>query len=189
MKKHIKIETIVFVIITFLILSCSPVFKSNVLTFFFDGVPPYDSAKVIATEGQVLDTLDSDIFRIDPVESLAEFIVHYPYQEKECYSCHDENYKSELVMPEPDLCYMCHTDFSTMYKYVHGPVSSGFCTECHNAHMSKEQKLLTRTGQQICLYCHDASLLFTSDTHKDIDNTECTLCHNPHGGDDKYIFN
>ena len=103
--------------------------------------------------------------------------------------CHDENSMSELIMKEPDLCYICHEDFSEIFNSVHGPVSGGYCTSCHDAHMSKEIKLLKRTGQQICLFCHDSGAVFKNEVHEDIDDSECTLCHNPHGGEDRFILN
>ncbi|TAL74940.1 MAG: hypothetical protein EPN88_03595 [Bacteroidetes bacterium] len=159
------------------------------MTFFFDGVPSRDIVKTDSSNKSKNDTAYSEISGPVAIIENPEFTVHSPYREKECFSCHDENSKSELLMPQPDLCYICHDDFANKYKYVHGPVSGGYCTQCHNAHMSKEKKLLIRVGQKLCLYCHDSGSVFKTETHKDIADSDCTLCHNPHGGEDRFILN
>jgi predicted CXXCH cytochrome family protein len=188
-RKYYKIRILVFVITVSLLGSCSPRLNRSILTFFFDGVPSSDSIKPsIGTESKN-DAYNSEIFRSTSVVENQDFIIHYPYKEKECLSCHDENSKSELIMPQPDLCYTCHDDFSKVYKKVHGPVSGGYCTSCHNAHMSKEKKLLIRKGQQLCFYCHESKAVFSNEVHKDIADSECILCHNPHGGEDRFILN
>ena len=161
------------------------------MTFFFDGIPPSDTIQYDQGKENENENEDgvSEKFRASPIVTDNDFIVHYPYKEGECFSCHDENSRSELVLKEPDLCYMCHEDFSGIFKSVHGPVSGGYCTSCHNAHMSKEKNLLIRNGQQICLFCHESKDVFKNETHMDIADTECTLCHNPHGGEDRFILN
>jgi predicted CXXCH cytochrome family protein len=189
LRNNSEIKVLIAVILLSLLASCSLRKSTRVLSFFFDGVPVYDSSKVAVKDRIVNDTLAQDVFRPEPIVSYSGFNVHYPYKEKECFRCHDEKSKSELIFPQPDLCYSCHEDFRQKYKKVHGPAASGYCTICHNPHMSKEQNLLIRSGQQICLFCHDSAQVMKSETHKDIADTECTLCHNPHGGDDRFILN
>jgi predicted CXXCH cytochrome family protein len=186
-RNHIKLGLIV--IFLSVIVSCSPRLSKSVLTFFFDGVPVSDTLVLSDSINNEIDDLSTEEFRVSPFAVNVEMIVHYPYMEKECLSCHDEDSKSEIVMKQPDLCYMCHDDYSNIYSTVHGPVSGGYCTSCHNPHMSKEKKLLIRTGQQMCLYCHDSKDVFKNEIHEDIADTECTLCHNPHGGDDRFLLN
>jgi predicted CXXCH cytochrome family protein len=186
---HKNSQIRIYILILFILVSCSPKRSNRMLSFFFDGVPLKDSVQRSVNGRSFSDSLKTDIFRANPIVSNSGFIVHLPYQEKKCLSCHDEKSKSELRLPQPDLCYSCHSDFSSKYKYVHGPVSSGYCTNCHNAHMSKEKNLLTRTGQQICLLCHDSGLLLKNETHKNNADSDCTLCHNPHGGENRYILN
>jgi predicted CXXCH cytochrome family protein len=159
------------------------------LTFFFDGVPSKDSIANVSETNAEMHSNDKEEFRTTPIVSNVDFIVHYPYQEKDCYSCHNENSKSEIIAKQPDLCYTCHDDFAGKYKYLHGPVATGYCTICHNPHMSKQPKLLTRVGQQVCLYCHESKSVFKNDVHKELDGAECTDCHNPHGGEDRFILN
>jgi len=189
LNKTADIKIIILIQLLCIVVSCSPKKSNRVASFFFDGVPVKDTSLLAGNLKNSSDSLNSDVFRAEEMVSSSGFTVHYPYQEKECYSCHDEKSKSDLLMPQPALCYTCHDDFSAKYKKVHGPVASGYCTSCHNAHMSKEKKLLIRTGQQLCLFCHDSAPLLKSETHKDIADEDCILCHNPHGGEDRYILN
>ena len=189
MVKSNPILMAVFFVISYFLVSCSPKLSNNVLTFFFDGVPPNDTLKHEKGRDPKFENSSSEVFRSEPVEVNNNYTVHYPYKEKECFSCHDEKSKSELIMPQPDLCYTCHDDYSKKFKYVHGPVATGYCTSCHNPHMSKEKKLLIRSGQQICLNCHESKSVFKNVVHKDIGDSECTLCHNPHGGENRFILN
>jgi predicted CXXCH cytochrome family protein len=182
-KHIIKVLPVVLLVI---MVSCS---SRGLLTFFFDGVPVNDTSKTASSKIKGIDENNSDLFRPVPLEISREYIVHYPYKEKECFSCHDEKSKSELLKPQPDLCYSCHDDFSKKYKFVHGPVAGGYCTACHDPHMSKEKSLLLRTGQQVCLNCHESKAVLKNETHKDITDSECTLCHNPHGADTKFLLN
>ncbi len=171
------------------LVSCSPRLSNNMLSFFFDGVPPLDTVKTMSGQDNRKENRNPEIFRPVPIVADNNFSLHPPYKEKECFSCHDENAQSELLMPQPDLCYLCHNDFSKEYKFVHGPVAAGYCTSCHNPHKSELKKLLIRPGQQLCLDCHLSKSVFKNKNHKDIGNSECILCHNPHGGENRFILN
>lgn len=188
-ENRIKVSSISLIVIFTFLVSCSPRVSNKVLTFFFDGVPSLDSANREEPQMNLVYTDTTRIFREVPFETGTGYTYHYPYQEKECYSCHDEQSKSELIIRLPDLCYICHTDFSQEYNFVHGPVAGGYCTSCHNPHMSKEEKLLIRKGQNICTECHNGKDLLNNQTHSDIGDTECTLCHNPHGGGNNFYLN
>jgi predicted CXXCH cytochrome family protein len=179
-----------FVLVVFcLSVSCSPKLSNKLLPFFFDGVTVKDSLKTKSAAEEKKTNSDSSLPVLMSQAVYKDYVVHYPYKEKECNSCHDENSKSELLTTQPGLCYKCHDDFSKTYKFVHGPVAGGYCTSCHNPHMAKEKKLLLRTGQQLCLYCHDSKDVLKNENHKDIADTECTMCHNPHGGENKFMLN
>jgi predicted CXXCH cytochrome family protein len=178
-----------FLMIALLGVACSPRLSNNLLTLFFDGVPVRDSLKSVTAAEKRNENPDSLLTTLLDRSIRKDYVYHYPYKEKECYSCHDENSKSELLTSQPGLCYKCHDDFSKTYKYVHGPVAGGYCTSCHNPHLAKEKKLLERTGQQLCYYCHDSKDVLKNENHKDIADSECTLCHNPHGGESRFILN
>jgi len=171
-----------------LVISCSPKISRNLLGFLFDGVPSArqdsltfpqssaDTVKVVAAAPTAGDSISDGIF------------YHYPYSENYCTSCHDENSRSEMIMPEPGLCYTCHEDYSGVYNVVHGPAAGGYCTSCHHPHMSAEPKLLLRKGTALCLYCHDSRMVEKNPAHNEGTVRNCTECHNPHGGNDRYLI-
>ena len=108
-------------VITVILGSCSPKLSKNLLSFFFDGVPVSDSINTDTTTVFKNVSEISDTVKTTAIIENRDFIVHYPYREKECYSCHDENSKSEFVLPQPDLCYICHDDFSTVLNTYMDP--------------------------------------------------------------------
>ncbi|MCK5076303.1 MAG: hypothetical protein KAR38_08000 [Calditrichia bacterium] len=113
---------------------------------------------------------------------------HPGIKDKSCDDCHNKEAGNAPMDKQPDLCYACHEDFSEQFKYVHGPVAGGFCTECHNIHNSKNEKLIVRTGREMCLYCHESSDVFKNEVHEDIEDTSCFECHNAHGANCKYLL-
>lgn len=187
MKGRKKILATAAVILT-VIASCSVENNRKALSFFFDGVPQADTMSVMEDNvnrkmntGAI--TGDSSMAIVVPVLTL-----HYPYEEKECMSCHDENSPGAMVLQEPDLCYMCHDDFTNVYEVVHDALLAGFCTYCHHPHQSRNDYLLKLTDQGLCTQCHDLEEVLKNEMHTDLGDTECTLCHNPHGGSDKYLI-
>jgi len=171
-----------------LLSQCSPYAGKNLLNFFFDGVPETDTAHA---ELAVLDEIQSD--SLDPAENLLSLeegasLVHYPYEEGECASCHNEHSLGTMVEAQPGLCYTCHEDLSMVYAYLHGPVAGGYCTSCHNPHESESENLLRKTGDALCFHCHSRESVEKNEMHQDLDGMLCMDCHNPHGGEDKYIF-
>jgi len=175
--------------LTLLVLSqCSPYTGKNLLNFFFDGVPESDTllAGTMDPEDAAPDSLA--LSEGMPVLSGPSHTVHYPYEEGECASCHNENSLGTLVEAQPDLCYLCHEDLSASYGYLHGPVAGGYCTSCHDPHRSKSGKLLRLTGEALCFYCHEKESVVKNEMHQDLEGMFCMDCHNPHGGEDKYIF-
>ena len=178
-----------FVITITLLISCTPRFGNNLLTFFFDGVPSVDTT-VTVTETKESDiAIGSDVFRADPVAADSILSVHYPFQEKGCSFCHDELSKSDLIMEQPDLCYSCHNDFSADYAYVHGPAAGGYCTFCHDPHSSRRIKLLKAEISQLCRECHETKYIFNNEVHRDLEDSDCAECHNPHAGDTRFLLN
>jgi len=115
-------------------------------------------------------------------------LVHFPYAERECAACHDPNSLGTMLEPQPDLCYLCHEDYSRSYTYLHGPVAGGYCTSCHHPHLSEKAHLLRFTGSELCYYCHRKERVLKNDMHSDLEGMNCNDCHNAHGGEDRYIF-
>lgn len=184
-----QIWSIVLIAMGMALLSqCSPYAGKSVLHFFFDGVPETDSISMQGgdPEGIMADSsLRSEgILAISDSESF----VHYPYGERECASCHNEQALGSMLEPQPGLCYICHEDLAEQYSYLHGPVAGGYCTACHDPHRSESEKLLKMTGEALCFYCHEAKSVLGNDIHEELEGMLCTDCHNPHGGEDKYIF-
>ena len=95
--------------------------------------------------------------RIIPKKLAPVVYYHEAYGSKTCQNCHDNTVGNDLLEPQPALCYNCHDDFTEEFTFLHGPVSSGYCTECHHPHLSKNQMLLKKTGQELCLNCHEES--------------------------------
>ena len=172
----------------FLLTHCTQRAGKSLLTIFFDGVPGADSSGM-ASGVIVNEPVDSLPISIGaPDQTRTAMVVHYPYQERECGACHNQNSLGEMVEPEPGLCYLCHEDLATVYKTLHGPVASGYCTSCHDPHMAQKEHLLRYTGKELCFYCHRSSSVLQNEMHQDLDDMTCTDCHNPHGGDDRYIL-
>ena len=170
------------------LISCSPRFGSNLLTFFFDGVPSGDTTGIV-TESKVLDVAYGKVeYRADSIAADSILSVHYPFRENGCSYCHDETSKSDLIMEQPDLCYTCHNNFSADYAYVHGPVAGGYCTFCHNPHSSRLDNLLNGEIRHLCCECHEAKYIFNKEVHKDLASSDCAGCHNPHAGNTRFLL-
>jgi len=189
MNRALHICIGIFMLTGMILLSqCSPRAGKSLLHFFFDGVPDADTAQLAGADTELL-LADSAAFPEEPqVQADARALVHYPYGEQDCSSCHDELSLGSMVEPQPDLCYICHEDLSGTYNYLHGPVAGGYCTACHDPHRSENKYLLKMTGEDLCFYCHQEKSVLKNEMHQDLEGMQCMDCHNPHGGDDKYMF-
>jgi predicted CXXCH cytochrome family protein len=171
-----------------LLSQCSPHAGKSVLHLFFDGVPETDSLEVALADP--FTTLPAKEASSQEMAVLQESLVylHYPYEEQECASCHDELSLGRMIESQPGLCYSCHEDFAGSFVYLHGPVAGGYCTACHDPHQSEKEHLLRFSGDALCFYCHKEESVLENDMHADLDGMLCMDCHHPHGGEDKYIF-
>jgi predicted CXXCH cytochrome family protein len=167
---------------------CSPYAGKSILHLFFDGVPEADSAAIVPPETMGAEA-DSSGFR-ETLAATSETLhyLHYPYEERDCGACHDQQSLGNLVEPQPGLCYTCHEDLSARYNYLHGPVAGGYCTACHDPHSSVNNHFLRITGDPLCFYCHKRESVLENEMHQGLEGMVCSDCHNPHGGEDKYIF-
>ena len=167
---------------------CYPRAGKSLLNFFFDGVPGADTTSAVVPDAETDSSSTTDLQVSDPISGEPVVFIHYPYQERECASCHDQQSLGNMLEPEPNLCYMCHENLGATYEYLHGPVAGGYCTSCHDPHQSENEKLLRFTGEQLCLHCHNPESVFKNEMHHDLDGMACTDCHNPHGGEDRFIL-
>ena len=110
-------------------------------------------------------------------------------QKQDCLSCHNPHSSDNRFMMQRGACYNCHDDKSEDYTFIHGPVSSKYCSMCHGSHASKNDKLLVRSGKDLCLNCHNPSAIAKNNEHKKTNKDDCLQCHNPHGGEDKFMLN
>lgn len=189
MKRPGNIWFVILVTAALVLLNqCSPYAGKGLLHFFFDGVPESDTTSLLSENPEGI-MPDSSTYSEGMLASSAPSgLIHYPYGEGECSSCHNERALGIMVETQPGLCYICHEDLAVRYSYLHGPVAGGYCTACHDPHRSENEKLLKLTDEVLCFYCHEAKSVLGNEMHEDLDGMLCTDCHNPHGGEDKYIF-
>jgi predicted CXXCH cytochrome family protein len=161
----------------------------KVVSFFFDGVPNPSDTIHLATHDTV--NLPDSINSSEKAMIVSRQVIyfHAPYKNKKCKICHDDpSSPVKLLQGQPELCYNCHDDFNTQYRFLHGPVGGGQCSSCHSPHQSENPKLLLRIGQALCLYCHDSRNILDNEKHKEIGSADCQECHNPHGSNQKYLL-
>ena len=175
-------------LVTTLQMGCSPRSGYKVLSVFFDGVPDSltSTTKPVQVKTENKDSLM--LAAIANLETGPEYHYHTPYLKQECDKCHDKVVRNTLLLPQPELCYTCHTDFKKRFTYIHGPVASGNCSSCHAPHMSENLSLLRMTGRELCLYCHEKTDIDKSPSHLSAFNEDCLKCHDPHGGSNRYVL-
>lgn len=158
---------------------------------FLDGVPPEHppaSATMTVAPGgdQVAPT---DISTRQPADQVpAALVVHPPYANRECTSCHASAFSQKLVTGVSDLCQRCHEAVYAPTKFRHAPADSGACLDCHHPHQSAEKALLLLPGRQLCLECHEERDVARTIKHAGIGQTACQACHDPHGGEQRYFL-
>jgi predicted CXXCH cytochrome family protein len=171
-----------------LLAGCSTYTGKSLIHLFFDGVPEADTTLAARLEGDGMQP-DSSGYQEEMMATAGPGnFFHYPYGERDCGACHDQQSLGNLVEPQPGLCYTCHEDLSTRYHYLHGPVAGGYCTACHDPHTSRNNMFLRLTGDELCFHCHKREGVLRNEVHEGLDGMLCTECHNPHGGEDHFIF-
>lgn len=164
-----------FVLLVFLP-GCEGKSGHQVLTFFFDGVPPLaDDAKATAVPGKEAPGVAAP---------RPAFKQHPPYEAKQCDSCHEKGTNKLPVIAE--LCGRCHS-IDTNKKTVHPPFAAGECTTCHHPHFSRYRFLLVDKLVDLCFTCHVKDNILKLDVHKDM-TEECTTCHSPHASDNERLL-
>jgi predicted CXXCH cytochrome family protein len=151
--------------------------RHEILTFFFDGVPPPGEARGGAGKGRPE--------KGAPGTAAAKYVEHGPYAAKQCESCHVKA-SNRLVLPINELCFQCHT-LDIRKKYLHGPLASGGCKVCHNPHGSRYPFLLVSEPKESCLHCHDPQAIAKKEVHRRTE-AQCTACHDAHSSDNEYLL-
>lgn len=163
-----------------LLSSCDEVERRNMLTFFFDGVPPL---KAQTSGVQLPGPKDGKV--VDSAQA-GGWYIHEPL--KNCTNCHGEQRRTgfsgkvQLVAPVPQLCYKCHGEFSALEAWVHGPVATGDCLLCHEQHKTRIPFLLRKPVPDLCYQCHDVQAIRAIKNHSEESYSSCTNCHDGHAG-------
>jgi predicted CXXCH cytochrome family protein len=184
--KTALIGLMLLVFLGIFVLSCDEAESHNVLTFFFEGVPPLGQDQL--TE----ELVGSGSTQLSQTRPKQIWFVHQP--RKDCTLCHDKSRqrvfssKTYLIKPVPELCYECHADYTTSASYVHGPVSVGQCLLCHNPHRSRIEHLLKEPQPQLCYLCHNIDAVKLIPAHLVKEQFICTDCHNAHTSSIKYLL-
>ena len=159
-------------------MGCNPTTRYQVLSLFFDGVPP---PKPAAPEVQPAagPANGSQLRRVGYGE-------HGPYAARLCNACHQSAATNVLVAPRDQLCIRCH-EFPVNKRYVHGPLASGGCLACHDPHSSQYRYLLVSESDNFCFHCHERQAVAKNAAHAGTEE-KCTACHHPHMSDKKYLL-
>lgn len=158
---------------------------------FLDGVPPEPasqpasptSSPVRAPSAAPPSSPDSPSDRSDRA-----LVVHRPYANHECNSCHESVFSQRLVSETADLCQICHKNVFARATFRHAPAESGYCLGCHNPHQAQEKALLTQPARALCLECHAESDFAQVVEHERAGQAACHVCHNPHGSERRYYL-
>jgi predicted CXXCH cytochrome family protein len=169
----------------------SPEQKYQVLSFFFDGVPPLEgAAKPGTAEAPTVaeELMTAEIAPKWPRPRSLKLIQHDPYAGDECEECHDSAFSNALVMPQEKLCWTCHDREDFEGQVVHGPMAAGECSGCHDPHESPNPDLLVRAPSALCERCHDESTFPIAQEHRAEQGDDCLECHDPHAADREFML-
>jgi len=170
-------STILPVLLLALLFGCAGKSRYQILTYFFDGVPPPEEERGEAGKGSRKEGAAAP--------AAASYVEHGPYAAKQCESCHVKA-SNRLVLPINELCFQCHA-LDIRKKYLHGPLASGGCKVCHDPHRSRFPFLLVSEPKESCLHCHDASGIAKKEVHRRT-QAQCTACHDAHSSDNEYLL-
>jgi predicted CXXCH cytochrome family protein len=148
---------------------CTVQTRYQVLTFFFEGVPPPGSKPAGAAAAAAETRL------AQPVS------FHSTFRKDQCTECHVDKTKP-LIQPIPDLCWKCHPRPSGEHPWNHAPERVGDCLACHVGHETMMPRLLVVGGQELCHKCHRAVYVELLPKHKGLALDACLSCHPYHEG-------
>lgn len=174
------------------LIGCDRAARYEVLTFFFEGVPPLDGTHatagadanvVILTNANIMSSMNPEHVVLQPdqfgqrVSSNHEFV-------RDCAQCHTGGFSSsrqDLRQDVPALCYSCHTDLHEPDDSLHGPLNVGECVFCHDPHQSAYVRLQKLPQPALCYSCHKVEDIVSIPGHAEPLQQACTGCHDPHG--------
>ncbi|MBN1359021.1 MAG: hypothetical protein JW993_00435 [Sedimentisphaerales bacterium] len=167
--------------------SCDRTRRHEVMTYFFDGVPPLS--------GEMADIGSFDPNANGETRSVAAggWVVHEAI--KNCTDCHGARQRTSfsrkviLVAEPPTLCYTCHTEYATLEGWVHGPVATGDCLFCHEPHKTRNEFLLTSPVPELCYQCHLPEAIHAIEHHVDSSYAHCIDCHDGHASASRSLLN
>lgn len=175
-----------------LIISCNPVQRHKVLTFFFDGVPPLGGREVVAEASATTNMNFQPGQTTPPAQPKVVWFIHEP--QKDCAGCHGSRKRRgfstevKLVTKVPELCYECHEGFSAMQGWVHGPVAAGQCLICHDPHKSENEHLLKCPIPELCNFCHEKEEIALVPDHSEEAYLMCNNCHESHTSSERSLL-
>jgi len=175
-------------LLTLLVTACTPVARYEVLSFFFDGVPPPPGVEAPAPTPRRLrreSSFRASLAQLGPPSPMAVPVVyksiHQPVKENRCLFCHDPNGPMDAVPHDARLCDRCHADKRKQEGWDHGPINLGTCIPCHRSHQSEHDHLLAEPVPALCLHCHDdVEPSQRPEYHQVPDYDRCVPCHDPH---------
>jgi predicted CXXCH cytochrome family protein len=138
-------------------------------------------------------------------------VVHAPFGEKDCGSCHaDHGDEERLVLTEQGnaLCEQCHGFAEAAFLAAHrkiAPTGKAACTGCHDPHRApgrrllraglhepvksgacekchrSDGRLLLQVNRGLCFVCHQRAAFTRPVVHDPVKKSLCLDCHDPHG--------
>ena len=139
-------------------------------------------------------------------------VVHPPFGEKDCGSCHADHGDAEKLMLTEEgnaLCEQCHAFTEGPFLAAHRKIPAtgkAPCIGCHDPHRStgkrllraelhapvkagtcekchrSDGKLLIPINRDFCFICHQRAAFSRKTVHEPVKKTRCLDCHDPHGG-------
>ncbi len=173
------------------VLACAtPEERHQVLSFFFDGVPPLRPLEplepVVSPEESEAAASRSAAQRKRRAPVYVS--IHGPYSRKQCDLCHESDFSNRLTEEKEELCWSCHKREDFPGEVVHGPVAAGRCDGCHDPHRSKNRFLLVSPETTLCEHCHDQDTFAGIDEHRAKEGEDCLRCHDPHATEREYML-
>lgn len=171
---------------------CSdPQQRYEVLSFFFDGVPPPGMTEADLRQ-QELNPGVVFVARSDEQKKEQEIVYRYhvPYVKRDCFGCHDQTKGYAAKIDRDSSCVGCHDAYFQVAKadWIHGPVAMGECSMCHEPHRSEHAGLVKAPQPDLCYACHEASHFEADPFHSTLEDKTCTRCHDPHAAGNRLLL-